>query len=78
MIIVFTASTMISAGRSEAASVNTYAQVVISENDTLWDIACRYNPDYRDIRGIIHEIYEANDMTAADIIPGEVIFVPIH
>ena len=77
MITVFAGYTVINA-RAEAAVAETYAQVVIQENDTLWDIAGMYNPDRSDIREIVYEIYDINGIDANNLQPGQVIFVPVY
>lgn len=77
MIIIFAGYGLLNIGSAEAASAETYAQVTISENDTLWEIADHYNPD-GDIRTIVHEIYEINGITADDVVPGLTISVPIY
>lgn len=79
MILIFAAYGILNIGRAEAAAVNTYAQVTVSENQSLWSIAERYNPDVRmDTRDIIHEICEINDIESADLKPGDTIFVPVY
>jgi len=79
MIIVFAGYSVIGASDAEASAVRTYAQVVIQDGDNLWSIVERYNPDANiDIRDVIYEIYEINDIDADDIMPGDTIFVPIY
>ena len=79
MILVFGLVSVISSTRTEAATVNTYVQVEIEENDTLWKIAEKYNNDSMDIRKYIYEIREINDIAGDEsIYPGELIFVPIY
>ncbi|MBQ6388268.1 MAG: LysM peptidoglycan-binding domain-containing protein [Mogibacterium sp.] len=78
MIIVFAGYSIIGAGNAEAATARKYAQVTIQENDTLWDLACSYNPERLDIRDIVHEIYDINDISADDIHPGDVVFIPVY
>ncbi len=79
LIIAFAGYSLLSIGNAEAAQADTYAQVVIQEDDTLWDIATAYNPEYRgDVRNLICDIYEINDIGADDIHPGDIVFVPIY
>ena len=77
MIMVFAAYGIFRIGSAEATGTDSYAEVVIDENDTLWDLASHYNPD-GNIRDIVHEIYDVNGISADDIQPGMKILVPIH
>ncbi|MBQ0004258.1 MAG: LysM peptidoglycan-binding domain-containing protein [Clostridiales bacterium] len=64
---------------TEAASVNTFAQVTVQSDDTLWTIASEYVDDSMDIRDYIDEIREINDIgNNESIYVGEQIFVPIY
>ena len=79
MMLVFAGYTITGASDAEAAAVNTYAQVTIQDGDNLWSIVEKYNPDANiNIQSAIYDIYEINDIGADDIMPGQVIFVPIY
>lgn len=79
MVITFAGMTLVSAGHAEAAAVNTYAQVTIQEDDTLWGLVERFNPDANiDIQSAVYDICEINDINAGDIRPGDVIFIPVY
>lgn len=79
MIIVFAGYTVIGAGNAEAAAVRTYVQVTISEGDSLWNIIERCNKDANiDVQSAIYDVYEINDIDAADIQPGDKLFIPIY
>ena len=79
MILVFAGYSIVGAGNAEAAAVRSYAQVTIHDGDNLWSIVERYNPDANiNVRDVIYEIYEINDIDADDIKPGDVIFVPLY
>jgi hypothetical protein len=79
MVLVFAGFSVLNIGRAEAAAVNTYAQVSVSENESLWSIAERYNDDVDiDTREVVHEICEVNDISAADVQAGDTIFVPVY
>ena len=51
-------------------------QIEIQYGDSLWNIASEYGPDNTDIRKIVHEICELNDITADSLQPGQIILVP--
>jgi len=79
MIVIFAGYTLSGASNAEAAAVKTYAQVTIHEGDNLWNIVEQYNPDSNiNVENAIYDIYEINDISADEIVPGQVIFVPIY
>ena len=79
MIIVFAGYTMTAAGSAEASAVRTYVQVTINDGDSLWNIVERCNKDaHIDVQSAIYDIYEINDIDAADIHPGDKLFIPVY
>lgn len=63
---------------TEASSVNTYRQVEVRENDTLWEIAEKYcDQDHVDTRKIVNQVCEINNVEASNISPGDILFVPV-
>ena len=79
MIIVFAGYTVVGAGNAEAASVRQYVQVTIGEGDSLWSIVERCNKDaHIDVQSAIYDVYEINDIDAAEIQPGDKLFIPVY
>ena len=79
MIIAFAGISIVGAADAEASDIRTYRQVVIQEDDNLWNLVERYNPDANiNIRDAVYDIYEINDIDADDIHPGDEIFIPIY
>ena len=79
MITVFAGYTVVGAGNAEAASVRQYVQVTIGEGDSLWSIVERCNKDaHIDVQSAIYDVYEINDIDAADIQPGDKLFIPVY
>ncbi|MBR1987228.1 MAG: LysM peptidoglycan-binding domain-containing protein [Mogibacterium sp.] len=79
MITVFAGYTVVGAGNAEAASVRQYVQVTIGEGDSLWSIVERCNRDaHIDVQSAIYDVYEINDIDAADIQPGDKLFIPVY
>ena len=79
MILSFAAFTVLGSGRAEASSARTYAQVTVSEDDTLWGLIKKYNPDGRvNVRSAIYDVCEINDIDAGDINPGDKLFIPVY
>ena len=79
MVIVFAGYTAIGAGNAEAAAVRSYVQVTIDEGDNLWSIVERCNKDaHIDVQSAIYDVYEINDIDAADIQSGDKLFIPVY
>ena len=79
MVIVFAGYTAIGAGNAEAAAVRSYVQVTIDEGDNLWSIVERCNKGADiDVQNVIYDVYEINDIDAADIQPGDKLFIPVY
>lgn len=77
--ITFAGISIVGAADAEAADIRTYRQVVIQEDDNLWNLVERYNPDANiNIRDAVYDIYEINDIDADDIHPGDEVFIPIY
>lgn len=56
---------------------NQYKKIIVDRGDTLWTIAKNNKKNGEDIREIIHNIKEINDMDSVLIKPGDIIRVPI-
>lgn len=78
MILVFSFVGVFSITQTEASSYDTYVQVEVAENDTLWEIASDYAERSVDIRTIVKDICEINEIQSGDIKAGDKIFVPIN
>ncbi len=46
-------------------------------NDTLWEIAKSFNYNNEDIRQIVYEIKENNELSDGNIYPGQTLLIPI-
>lgn len=77
--IAFAGYSIAGAADANAAAIRTYRQVVIQENDNLWNLVEKYNPDANiNVRDAVYDIYEINDIDADDIQPGDKVFIPIY
>ena len=52
--------------------------VVVQNGDTLWNLARRYYGTKTDLRKVIYEIKEINNMNNSDIRPGQQIKIPLE
>lgn len=55
-----------------------YKEYYILEGDNLWDISSRNIPDGYDIRKMIYEIKELNQMDTSCIYAGDIIKIPVY
>lgn len=51
--------------------------ISVKEGDTLWSIASKYT-DNKEIRQVIYEISQTNNIHNASIYPGDIIKVPLN
>lgn len=76
---MFAALGIVNSNFAVASSVNTYQQVTVTDNGSLWEVAESYCQSNMDIRDYIDDICEINDISSSDFLqPGQVIFVPIY
>lgn len=57
---------------------NRYIQVFVKEGDTIWDIAIENIPERYDVRKMVFEIKELNNMKDVEIHPGDLIKIPFN
>ena len=61
----------------DGASVNkAYYVITVQSGDTLWSIAEEYNDSKTDIRKLIYEISDLNDLEDAHIYIGQQLLIP--
>ena len=66
-------------GQAEAETHTRYTEVKVQDNDNLWTLIETYNPDKDiDVRKALYEVYEINNLDAADIKAGDTIMIPIY
>lgn len=52
--------------------------LTVTSGDTLWDIAARHTEKNEDVRAVVYRIAEANNLHNKNILPGQVIKVPMR
>lgn len=78
IIITFIISLFINNNKAYSFTYNEpFKKVVISKGDTIWSIALENMPDGYDVRKMVYEIREFNNLDDAIIHPGDVIKIPI-
>ncbi|MGC2872971.1 cell division suppressor protein YneA [Ihubacter sp. rT4E-8] len=79
ILCIFTVmSTLIGFNTVSSSAMDQYHQVKIQSGDTLWEIAAEYGPEDADVRRIIHEICDINEISADSLEAGQTIIVPVY
>ena len=55
-----------------------YETVQVCAGDTLWDIAGRYTTDKQDVREVVYQIREVNQLASTSLTEGQTIKVPVQ
>ena len=75
-LTVFGALVVVAATTVTSGGPRTTADVVVVSGDTLWSIAQRTAPD-DEVWSVIDEISALNGLTGVDLVPGQVLVVPV-
>lgn len=81
VVIVLTVSLLFFFDRKEVYSSPyqiSYEEFQVAKGDTLWTIAKIYLPKNKDIRKMIYEIKQINNLTSGYIYPGDIIKIPLE
>jgi len=76
LISVICSVFLIATTRTEGYSEITYNEIVITNGDTLWDIAESTYGYNSDIRRKVAVIKKANDMRTSELFVGQVLLIP--
>lgn len=78
LLIMTAAGTLLGFNTVSSASMDQYNLVNVESGDTLWNIACEYGPDDMDVRKVVHDICDVNDISADELTAGSKIIVPVY
>ena len=53
-----------------------YTEVKVQAGDTLWNLAKDYGDQTKDVREVVYDICQFNNVDAASIYPGQVLLIP--
>lgn len=80
-LVVLGALTFIAPGEAKSATFDPAAPVsqtvTVVHGDTLWSIAAEVAPG-EDNRDVINRIMQINDLTSGQLVPGQVLEVPVY
>lgn len=68
---------MFNHGKAAESNPNQYITVIVYPGDTIWSLAAKNNPDNIDIRKLVYNIREENNLKSANIYPGQQLNIPI-
>ena len=77
LFFVFLISTNFSFGKNELRT----KEIIVSENDTIWNISkdiCNNSNDDLNIQFVVNKIKKINNLSNSDIYAGQVIKIPIY
>lgn len=63
--------------KAYSKDIPQFDYINVKEGDTLWSIASDY-ADNNEIREIVYEISQANNIQGASIYPGDIIKIPLN
>jgi nucleoid-associated protein YgaU len=78
LMMISITGTVIGANNAESLTKPVYSEIIVQSGDTLWNLAEEFGPDNKDIREVIFEICELNDISADSIQPGQTILIPVY
>lgn len=59
-----------------AESDRQFVTATVARGDTIWDIAARMARDDADIRRVVFDIRQANNLTTTTVMPGDTLKIP--
>lgn len=66
----------LAANFTEEKNNSAYLEVIVKSGDTLWDLTEQHYQGQEDLRKIIYQIKEINNLEQTEIIPGQIIMIP--
>ncbi len=70
------AGTAVGMNNAESLTKPVYTEIVIQSGDTLWDLAQEFGPADKDVREVVYDICQYNEISADSIYPGQTIMIP--
>ena len=78
LCLITAVGTLLGLNTVNSASLNQYNHVQVEAGDTIWNIACEYAPDNMDVRKVVYDICDINEIQADQLIVGQHIIIPVY
>lgn len=76
LIIIGLTFTSVNSSIARGSESPHYIQVTVQTGDTIWKIAKNNANKERDIRDLVYEIREINNLSTANLKPGQIVKIP--
>ena len=77
VLVVLMTTAMLNFALAKSEGKNNIS-VIVKSGESIWTIASKNNPNEKDIRKLVYEIIEENDLENSTIYAGQEIIVPIN
>ena len=77
ILVVLMITTMLNLALAKSDSKNNIS-VIVKSGDSVWSIASKNNPNEKDLRKLVYEIIEENNLKNSTIYAGQEIVIPIN
>ena len=78
LVFSFTLAGVFDVINVHSAEEKNYMEILVSDGDTLWELAKTYGNTTGDIRELIYEICQINHIKASDLRAGQVLLIPVN
>ena len=78
MVLAAGITTALGLNNVNGVTQQKYVEVQVMAGETMWDIAARYKSNDTDLRKVVYDIQQHNNLETADLMAGETIKVPIQ
>ena len=78
LVVSFGISGLFNIGKAQSFKEQEYTEVTVCAGDTLWDLALEYGSGDVDVRELIYNICQINNIKAADLRAGQIILIPVN
>ena len=76
LVSVLSISSILGFADASASDIPQYTIVKVQSGDTLWSLAKEYGPNNKDVRKVIFDIEQINDINASELQAGMEISIP--
>ena len=77
VLVVLMITTMLNLALAKSDAKNSIS-VIVKSGESVWTIASKNNPNEKDIRKLVYEIIDENDLENGIIYAGQELVIPIN